>query len=120
MKTELPHLPPKERVALTAFIEKIQNELKSQLVSVILFGSYARGDAQPDSDIDVAVIMVNDDPGVSKAIRYLTVDIGLEHDRYLSTCIWSQAHWEKLSALQTRLYRNIQREGIDVLSALAE
>jgi len=34
---------------------------------------------------------------------------------YLSTRVWSQAHWQRLQTLQTGLYRNLQREGRELL-----
>ncbi len=35
----------------------LEQEYGDQLVQVLLFGSQARGDAQPDSDIDVLVVL---------------------------------------------------------------
>lgn len=46
--------------------------------------------------------------------------VGAEHDVYLSTRIWSQGHWEELGELQTLLYQNIQRDGINLLELLPE
>lgn len=42
-------------------INKIINELKdhSKLVAIYLFGSYAKGEEKPISDIDIAVILKN-------------------------------------------------------------
>ena len=47
----------------------------------------------------------------------LTVVREAEHGIYLSTRVWSRAHYRKLEKLQTLLYRNIQRDGIDLLEA---
>lgn len=33
---------------------------ESEILSIILFGSYARGDSRPDSDIDVCVLLERD------------------------------------------------------------
>ena len=38
-------------------IQEIKNILKNNLVSIILFGSYARGDFTVNSDIDILVII---------------------------------------------------------------
>ncbi|MFQ5596282.1 MAG: nucleotidyltransferase domain-containing protein, partial [Anaerolineae bacterium] len=81
----------------------------------LLFGSRARGEAKPDSDMDVLLVMSRADPEVRKEIRYLAVELWLEHDIYLSTRVWSQAHWRKLEELQTLLYRNIRQDGINLL-----
>jgi uncharacterized protein len=84
---------------------------------VILFGSRARGDALPDSDVDLAVIVDRDEPELTRAIRDLAVETWLEYGLYLSTRVWSQAHWRRLAALQTGLFRNLQRDGIELLSS---
>jgi len=49
-------LTPSTRAALIAATTAWQSLLGSRLVSLVLFGSVARGDARPDSDIDVLVV----------------------------------------------------------------
>jgi len=119
MKTDISHLAPIEQEALKVFITKLKKQCDDQMLSALLFGSRARGDAKTDSDVDIAVIIGENDPKLSKTIRSLAVDIWLEHDLMITTCVWSQAHWQKMQALQTGLYRNIQKEGIDLLKSFA-
>jgi len=108
-------LTDQERRSVTEFVERVRQQFDGQLVSAILFGSRARGEAQPDSDMDILVVMSSADPQVRRAIRDLAVEVWLEHGLYLSTRVWSQAHWRELEALQTLLYRNIRRDGINLL-----
>lgn len=117
MRTDISHLTHQEQKSLRVFIQKLREQLDDQMLSVLLFGSRARGEAHPDSDIDVAVIVEQNDPKISKAIRYLAVEVWLEYGLYLSTCVWSRTHWQQLQTLQTRLYRNIQQEGVDLLQS---
>lgn len=57
-------------------IKQVANEYKasleslygSELVEVILFGSYARGDNHPESDIDFAVVLRDPNTRTSKEI----------------------------------------------------
>ena len=55
--------------------DKVLNEIVRRLVEavdpdrIILFGSRARGDARPDSDIDLLIIKDTDQPGYRRAIR---------------------------------------------------
>ena len=97
------------------FVEKLRQRFKGQLLSAVLFGSRARGEAEPDSDMDVLLVVSECNPELRKEIRHLAVELWLEHDIYLSTRVYSQSHWHKLEALQTLLYRNIRRDGIDLL-----
>jgi predicted nucleotidyltransferase len=83
----------------------------------LLFGSRARGEAEPDSDIDGLVVMSSAEPEIRREIRHLAMEVWLEHDIYLSTRVWSEAHWRKLRELGTLLYQNIRRDGISLLGA---
>lgn len=44
------------RAALDAYVLALQRRYADDLVSVVLFGSRARGDAKPESDIDVLIV----------------------------------------------------------------
>jgi predicted nucleotidyltransferase len=115
VRTDLGYLTPQETGALEAFVRRVRRGFDDRVLSVILFGSRARGDAQPDSDVDLVVIVDRDDLETSKAIRHLAIETWLEWGLYLSTRVWGQAHWQRLQALQTGLYRNLQREGRELL-----
>lgn len=47
-------LTPQLRAALSAFVAAVEDEIP--VVSVYIFGSVARGDAEEDSDVDVAIV----------------------------------------------------------------
>jgi len=103
-----------QKVALE-FVSRMRQRFDGQLVSAILFGSRARGEAEPESDMDVLVVLTTADVEMRKQVRYLAVDIGLECGIYPSTRIWSLAEWRSALEIQTQLYRNVQRDGIDLL-----
>lgn len=42
---------------LNRYVELLQRDFGDRLVSVVLFGSHARGKARPESDIDVLVVI---------------------------------------------------------------
>jgi predicted nucleotidyltransferase len=108
-------LTAKERRAATEFVEKVRQRFDGQLIAAVLFGSRARGEAEPDSDMDVLVVMSSAGPEIRKEIRHLAVEVWLEHDIYLSTRVWSQVHWRRLEELKTLFYQNIHRDGINLL-----
>ena len=80
--------------------------------SVTLFGSKARGDAGPDSDIDVLTVLTNDDSHLRSDVRRLAARVSLEYDILISMFAVSRSHWDKLSRYQFPIYRAIQSEGI--------
>jgi predicted nucleotidyltransferase len=114
-ESRLDHLTDKEKQVALRFVERVRQRFDGQLIAAVLFGSRARGEAEPDSDMDVLVVMSRADPEIRKEIRHLAVEVWLEHDIYLSTRVWSQAHWRKLEELQTLLFQNIHRDGINLL-----
>lgn len=109
------HLTTKERQAAFAFVNKVDQQFGKQLCAVILFGSRARGEAEPDSDMDLLVVVSEVDPGIQKAIHYLAADVWLEFGIFLSTLVWSEAHWRKVENLHTLFYQNILKDGLSLL-----
>jgi len=108
-------LSEKERAALGEFVKRLQAELDGRLVSLVLFGSKARGDSRPDSDIDVLVVVDDDDFETRQLVRDIAADMWLEYGCYISTRIWSLAHRRKLEELRSPLYRHIRDEGIELV-----
>ena len=119
MQTTLKPLNDQEQNCIQVYVRKLNKEMGEQVVSVILFGSRARGDAHFDSDLDLAIIIKQDDFDTQTKIRDLAAETWLENGLYISTRVWSQDHWHRMRSLNTGLYQNIQRDGIDLLSALS-
>ncbi|HEX5724082.1 MAG TPA: nucleotidyltransferase domain-containing protein [Longimicrobiaceae bacterium] len=49
-------LSPREHAAAMEFVRRVRREVPAELVRALLFGSRARGDARPDSDLDVLLV----------------------------------------------------------------
>ncbi len=112
----LRQLTDTEQRVLVELVNKLRQRFDGQVETVVLFGSRARGEAQPGSDIDIVVVVAEAGPRTRREIRYLAAEVWLEHGIYVSTRVWSLAHWQRLQQLDTLLYRNIRRDGIDLLS----
>jgi predicted nucleotidyltransferase len=92
--------------------------LKRQLLpkgKVILFGSQARGDARPDSDWDLLVLLnkrkkVFEDEDI---YGYPFAEMGLKYKTYISVKIYTENDWKKRKF--TPFYKNIKQEGIEII-----
>jgi len=81
--------------------------------TIILYGSYARGDHNQQSDLDVLVIL--DKPKVSrndeKRVKYPLYDIEFETGRIISPLVLSRKDWESRHKI-TPFYENVTKEGV--------
>ena len=86
------------------------------LDAVILYGSCARGDFEPDSDIDI-LILLNVSPDKiceeRKKIRSLSDRLDLEYDVVLAPVVQSTQVYEKYLSASV-YYQNVKKEGVKV------
>ena len=54
-------MTPGELKALDDYVAAVRRHYGARLVDILIFGSRARGDARPDSDVDLAVILEDGD-----------------------------------------------------------
>jgi predicted nucleotidyltransferase len=99
----------------TQILENIRT-LKRQLLPndrMILFGSQARGDARPDSDWDLLLLL--DKAKKEKADEnktYKFVLMGWEYGTYLSIKTYTKKQWKKGKMFP--FYKNVQKDGIEI------
>jgi hypothetical protein len=107
---------------LNSILQKLTQIYRSvygeNLVQVILYGSYARGDYHTDSDVDVVAIVHGDRKTLQQQLKKVwdfSCELELEYDTILSPTV---IPYEEFKQYQTVLpyYRNISQEGV-VISA---
>lgn len=104
-------IPIVQQVA-SEFKVQLQKMYGNQLIELIVFGSYARGDFNTESDIDFAVVLNN--PAIHPAeeilkITPLSLQLELKYGFMLSTLPVS---WQKKQVAMQGIYQDIRKEGI--------
>jgi len=98
-----------------SLITKLKNGLTglygSRLKAVILFGSYARGDYNRNSDLDVLIVLDAYQSRWDELVRsaQLASDLSLEYDITISRTIMSEEQWKNGDL---PMLMNVRAEGI--------
>lgn len=107
-------MPDRENKEIKKFISKIQNLLKNRLKKVILYGSYARGDFNKNSDIDIMILTDLNDEEIEDyrdKISDIAYDIELDTGIILSPVIKNIEKYNMRIAF-IPFYKNVQKEGV--------
>lgn len=93
--------------------ERLARHYGARLKGLILYGSMARGTAEPESDIDLLVLLGEPfDYFVELEVLVdLLYDLQLVSDRYLSV---RPARVQDFETGRIQLYRNARKEGVPV------
>jgi predicted nucleotidyltransferase len=96
-----------------------KDSLGDKLDKVILYGSYARGDYDNESDIDIMIladIAAEDRWKTREAFRDLTSELGLENDVFISLSVMDCStfyHWYEVELY----YQNVLKDGVELSSS---
>jgi predicted nucleotidyltransferase len=103
-----------EKAMLDQFKDKLKQILGDQFVELMLFGSKARGDDRPDSDIDVLVIVTTDDWRIRDKVYEIATDILLQADVCISPKVLSKNKFNQISKEGTSFIHNVSKDAITI------
>ena len=103
---------------ITEADRQIVREFQRRLADIVpildlhVFGSRARGDAVPDSDLDVFIEVEAYTPELRQRISELAWEVGFETDRIISTVVTTRHELEHGAMGANPLVLNIEHEGV--------
>jgi predicted nucleotidyltransferase len=112
MATPAAHVASLATEAARRFAEDLRSRYGDAVLDVRLFGSFARGEAHEDSDVDVAVVLERVDWATQRDVIDLATDIGLARALRLSPTLFDRATYERWRRQERPLVMDIERDGI--------
>ena len=100
-------------IILTRMVSIYREIYGDAVTEVYLYGSYARGDFEKDSDVDIVAIVKGERSALQDKLRTiwdLSAEIGLEYDIAVSPTVIPYDEYEAYKEVLP-YYRNIVNEG---------
>jgi predicted nucleotidyltransferase len=103
---------------LTGTDRQIAREFRRRLAQVMpildlrVYGSRARGDAAPDSDLDLFIKVEDVTPELRERISEIAWEVGFQMDRVISTTVATPDDLERGPMGANPLILNIEQEGV--------
>ena len=103
-----------QQTATTELARRLHSEYPDRILAMVLFGSVARGDFTPDSDVDILIIANNADADFEWDVLGIGARVSLECDVIFNLHVYSQDLWKTLQSARRTLWRNVKREGVQL------
>lgn len=107
------------RMLLKQYTEDLLKIYGIHLKSVILYGSYARGDYTEDSDIDIMILLDLSDLDIKNyrhELSGVTYDFNMDYDLDIKPIAKNQEHFQKWVKAYP-FYENVEKEGVKLFDA---
>ena len=101
------------------YVEDVREIYGENLRTIILYGSYARGDFKPDSDIYLMILVDLSDDEIKRkghVLSDLTFDYNFDNNLEIMPIVKNLDHFNKwIRAYQ--FYNNVKNEGVELYAA---
>ena len=106
----------RDRLLIKRFREKLTGETVLHIKSVLVFGSRARGDAQQDSDLDLAVLVDEKTSELEKILQDAAYQAMWDFDfnPVISLKVFQKTRFDLALRKGFSFYRHVTAEGIFV------
>jgi predicted nucleotidyltransferase len=101
-----------DKQAVREFAGRVRERLGGELTALKLFGSKARGDDTPESDIDILVEVEQATSAIEDAVLDIAFEVNLAHDVYISPRVIARAVFADPVWRITPFIQRLEQEGV--------
>lgn len=112
-------MPQTMQDIIEQYVANVKDIYGSHLRQVILYGSYARGDFNTESDVDIMILLdltEQDIKGYRHQLSDMTFDFNMGHDMDIKPIAKNVEHFERWIE-NYPFYTNVKKEGITLYAA---
>lgn len=109
-------IPQNTQRAIDKFVSKMDNILNNSIEKIILYGSYARGDYNKSSDVDIMILTNLTNKEIEECrekISDVVFEIQVEEDIYISPSIKNIDNYN-VRVKFVPFYMNVKKEGVEL------
>ena len=104
-----------EQAWLDAYRQALKEQHPGVVVRMVIYGSKARGDDHPESDLDVLLIVKNEASDLKRPLRRIGYELAATSDAVPSILAYTQDEWESRRESGSPFQQAVERDAVSVL-----
>ena len=108
-------LHPEEQTWLDEYRRVLSEQYPRTVARMVIYGSKARGDAHPESDIDVLIIVKNEVGFLKRSLRHIGYELAATSCAVPSILAYTQDEWQEKKEKGYPFQHTVERDGVSVL-----
>ena len=108
-------LTAEERTWLDGYRKELAERYPEAVVRMLIYGSKARGDNHPESDLDVLLIVKNNAGSLKRELRRVGYLLAAALDVLPSILAYTEEEWERRKKSGSPFRQAVERDAVRVL-----
>ncbi len=108
------NLTVEEQSWLDSYRRVLEDKLPGLVEEIRIFGSKARGEAGPDSDLDLLVILREGDSAMKREVRHIGHRLAVMSNAVPSIVVYTRNEWRAREQSGSPFYQAVLRDGVPV------